>query len=66
MTERIRKSAETTKVILKINFSKPLLENEDLPPNVLERPVPLDWISTRKTRIVDRSICNIKVIFDIS
>ncbi len=58
--------AETMNVALKINFSNPRLVKEDVPPpQDLAKPVPLDCINIMTTRIIAKSICNIKNIFFI-
>jgi hypothetical protein len=55
----MRKIATTTNVILKISFSRPLLENELVPPNepLLPNPVPLAWIKIRPIRRRETTIC---------
>lgn len=48
--------AETTKVALKTNFSRPRLVNEVDPPEDLAKPVPLDCMNIITIRVIARRV----------
>lgn len=66
MNEIAINNAETTKVALKTSFSKPRLVNdEEPPPKLLEKPVPLDCIKIITISAALNIICKINNMFCI-
>lgn len=56
MASKINRAARA-KVDLKTNLSNPLLVKEEDAPQLLPKPVPLDWMRIAPTRRSETTIC---------